>query len=440
MYGITLTEEQQQAFAMMAAFRARTKQLEESRLVFILNGYAGTGKTTVVADFVSQFPKGTMICAPTHDAKDVLMSKVDVEVPFETVHAALGLREKINNDGTVEFSPSGFDKLGDVRLLVVDEASMIGTKLLGYLMEASYTYHLPIIFVGDAAQLPPVKEAYSPVFSEQFIKDYQAEVFSLTKIVRQAEGNPIINASMKVREMPQAIVYPEVMALLAAQENDGKGIYHLNTSTAFLHRYKDYATLNSSKILGYTNAKVAVHNKKVRAFISPDVAGSKVAIGDSIILKEPLVEGNMVLLSNNTKASVTGLETVDRNVAGIDICSYKMTIEPESIGGTFVIYTPHESAATLYKALTDELIRLAKSMPARSAMAGNAWRDYYAVKHMFTDWQHGYAMTTHRSQGSTFKHVLIDMRDIWTIQDSYVRNHLIYTALTRASETVSIIW
>lgn len=438
---VTLNEDQQKGMEKLEAFRLRTKNLESSNLFFLLEGFAGSGKTTLVSEFINRYPNGVVCTAPTHKAKNVLISKIaNEDIRFDTVHSFLGLREDIQPDGHIEFKPSGRDKTDGCRMLVVDEASMVNSSLLGYLVMASYDKHIPIVFVGDGAQIPPVKEDYSPVFSEYKQKDLSMEVQALQTIVRQAEGNPIIGAASRVRTMPESLHYGGLIEILPTDMVPFGGIFHAKDAKGFLPYYAENSGADHAKILCWTNAKVKKYNNLVRHFLNPTEARI-IAPGDRIILTEPLVEDNVSLLNNNTEAVVQKVSSESINLGDdISIPSYECIIAPDDMRETFKIYVPTEEGKPIYDNLCANLANRAKTFPKGSLMAKGAWRDFYAFKRLFIEWQHGYAMTVHRSQGSTFTHCLLDMADMWKNPNTYERNKLIYTAITRASTSVNIIW
>ena len=189
----------------------------------IIKGSAGVGKTYMVDYLVKKYRRDLgygmiYITAPTNRAVAVLLEKnkkVEFYMEYTTIHKALFLKRQINNKtGEITFKPDYNPKkqrpFNKGCIIVVDEASMLNSELLVNLESPEYK-DIPMIFLGDHKQLNPVNEADSPIFhrvemSGQTIKVKQEEEvidhliptyveFELTKIVRQAEGNPIIELS-----------------------------------------------------------------------------------------------------------------------------------------------------------------------------------------------------------------------------------------------------
>ena len=186
---ITLTAEQQIAFDALRDFaEGRT-----GAALAVLEGFAGTGKTTVVAELLNALCGLRVACmAPTNKAVAVLKAKTDSGAEFGSVHSFLGLRLTEMEDGTQKCAPEGRCTLHDYDFAVVDECSMVSESLFREIVQSKRSCR--VLFVGDPAQLPPVEDGReSPVF--RMIGNKQR----LSSIVRQAAENPIIAASLVVR-------------------------------------------------------------------------------------------------------------------------------------------------------------------------------------------------------------------------------------------------
>ena len=188
---VVLTPEQAEAAELIAAWF-----LHLNAQVFVLCGYAGTGKTFLV-DYVVRslglIPgESVAFVAPTGKAASVLIQNGS---PASTVHSLIYTREEdieVNEDGEViserflrfvlkEKLPS------DLRLIVVDETSMVSDDILKDLL----SFGIKCLFCGDPAQLPPVGGTNNLL---------TMPAITLTQIVRQAEGNPIVQMAQTVRQ------------------------------------------------------------------------------------------------------------------------------------------------------------------------------------------------------------------------------------------------
>lgn len=163
---------------------------------FLLTGHAGSGKTYLMQRLTKSMKaksRRIVLSAPTHKAVAVLARKLVganiKDVPCRTIHSVLSLTPKPRTDRLVfERDRDAEPVTADV--VVVDECSMVDLELFRHIRR-----HLPnafILFIGDPAQLPPIGEAESQTFST-------TNHSHLTTIVRQAAGNPILEAAGIIR-------------------------------------------------------------------------------------------------------------------------------------------------------------------------------------------------------------------------------------------------
>ncbi len=205
------TEDQHKLISGLSDFLVSSKQLS----LFVLRGYAGTGKTSMVSNLVKVLPKlnvASALLAPTGRAAKVLASYSGK--PAYTIHRKIySLKE--TNDGGISFSIVP-NKHVDT-LFIVDEASMISVaqnnndfsvfnqrNLLHDLIEYVYSgENCRLILIGDTAQLPPVKCEESPALNIQYLKNsFHLDILftELTQVVRQEEGSGILHNATLVRE------------------------------------------------------------------------------------------------------------------------------------------------------------------------------------------------------------------------------------------------
>lgn len=214
-----LTTQQNKVFEQIKAF------LDSDASVFILRGYAGTGKTTmvkVIADYVEQNRQLVMM-APTGRAARVLNKKTGHDAV--TIHKAIYARahvkyKKVKDVADSEFKfvfPINQSEKGGNIVAIVDEASMLCSRKIEHelfvfgtdnLMEDLLTFVRPnfggkVIFVGDPAQLPPVGESVSNAlraeyFQEKGLKVIEAE---LTEVLRQKNDSVILKNAMMIRDL-----------------------------------------------------------------------------------------------------------------------------------------------------------------------------------------------------------------------------------------------
>ena len=178
-------------------------------LPFVLSGYAGSGKTFLSMRLLRQVEDSGLcwtVVAPTHKAVGVLRQALDLEglsptwYP-STIHRLLRLKLKRQGDAEAceptEQTAMALEHLG---LVLVDEASMVDSTLLGIALQCAHPFKTRLVFVGDPAQLPPVGEPESPVFAMG-----RACCASLSEVVRHQ--GPVLQLASRLRDggLPAAI-------------------------------------------------------------------------------------------------------------------------------------------------------------------------------------------------------------------------------------------
>ena len=206
-FGKTPTGQQLEVFALLEKF-LRSSNGDEC---FMLKGYAGTGKTTLISALVKVLPRinrRSVLLAPTGRAAKVISSYSGRQA--FTIHKRI-YRKKEAASPEMNFALA--DNLAENTLFIVDEASMISDEAGDFSRQSllqdliSYVYNgknCHLMLVGDTAQLPPVGSAESPALKLSVLKDHFAmEVFSyeLTDVVRQEKASGILFNATKIREL-----------------------------------------------------------------------------------------------------------------------------------------------------------------------------------------------------------------------------------------------
>lgn len=386
--------------------------LREGNKKILLQGSAGVGKTflmnILVKEYRTQFNKRGLvfITAPTNKAVAVLLDKagdnVEYYMNYLTIHKALQLK-RIIDDKTGETS---FQQKIDERnppfkncdLLIVDEASMISSEILKYIQLYE---NFPIIFVADDKQLNPVGEEDSPVFHQNY------PVFELIEIIRQAEGNPIIDLSRNLYK-----VKLEEECLI---ENKG---YSFTRDQQYVIE-KLISNPREIRYLSWTNAEVDRINRIVRdkLFLNP----SKLEVGELIVLSQPYGE-----YWTNYELEVNDLQIKEKKFFitkndSIELTYYLVNKE---------IFAIHENSQDAFMKKNKEL----KSLCRKGELNWSAW---YSFIETFIRFQYLYAISVHKSQGSTYRETFINVIDLERNKDRKEKQRLWYTAITRASDKVN---
>jgi hypothetical protein len=403
---ITLTEDQQKALDAFYTFL--TDPVES---VFVLSGYSGCGKSTLVREIIERVPgyiRMSKLVNPSQKDYEIELTATTNKAAENlsqisgqqagTIHSFLGLRVQTDyRTNITTLIPRGGDPI-EGRLLFIDEASYIDKQLLGFIFKL--TRKCKIVFIGDPAQLTPVKASGTPVFDAKF------SGAALTTVVRQAEGNPIVDLSTKFRHTVNTGEFfsfkPDGKHVVyATREDFNKAIEEEFTRPDW--RYQD------SKILAWTNKCTIGYNHFVRNLAKGDphfqvgdyaVCNSFVSVGRSSIKTDQLVQINAI-----------DVDSVRYEVPGNMVC----------VDGTWVFHP---------KSL-DEWKAGIKKMRAKD--------NFGAVSEMESQWidlRAAYACTVNKAQGSTFDRVFIDLDDIRRCNSGDQIARMLYVAVSRARSNV----
>ena len=444
--GIELTWQQRQAVARIIDWF-----FDSNEPFFLLQGYAGTGKTTVLQAVLTILQKlknpKTVISAPTHKAVKVnkkMLNRWGLQIEASTVCSLLGLRPKIDfKTGKQYFAPDPTTErsIDTYDLVAVDEGSMLGkgdprkeeTKGL-YLhlkeaIEVTLFRTQKVLLIGDDAQLLPINEAVSPVFVDEEIQDEHK--VCLTEVIRY--GSSIGAMATEIRgnlEKRGDFYYQDDHS-----DDQTKGIWdcELDRWQSFIERAFTSATYqddpDACRVLAYTNKRVAFLNDIVRKAIYGELAAVEPYIqGERLIANEPCMSGKTILLQNSSECEL--------------ISAQKSQTETRfSVKGYWQIWRLHVlTDEGKYRALTVLHDDDRKEFEAELKKLARAkkWNQFWDLKQSMHNVGYAYALTVHKSQGSTFKDVFIDIENISTNRKPAERNRLQYTALTRASHRAFI--
>lgn len=451
----TLNEGQSEAMGVFIDF-SRTPEVD----YFILEGWAGTGKTylssTMVEWLLFNSIKGTRVAmtAPTNDAVKVLRNNAkfkDDRLFYGTIHSLAGMKAQRNKDGKLKFKKDYKREciLDECTHLVIDEGSMLNSELF-HIIHDNYvvTGKLKVIIIGDGGQIPPVGEKAAIPFTKEGREKYGMWFYELDKIVRQAEGNPIINFTTKLRKK---IYAPTPIINFSSVIEDNTGLLFLgskNRSTLGklmrdLFTSEDFTkNPNYAKVICFRNKVVAQFNKVIRGMIYKKNI-TKIMIGEKMVASDAIMDGyDTFIMTNGTKFEVLSF-TID-TICPLHGNKYKyyqakVRVEDETTENIKIL---HEDSEKLFYSDLQELAKIAKGEPDGNTRM-KLWNKYFELKQFFASVSYNYAITAHRSQGSTYQYALVIMEDIYGFRhpeiSDYDRNRLGYTACTRPKDLLVMV-
>lgn len=403
---ITLTEDQQKALEAFHNFL-----MDPIETVFVLRGYSGCGKSTLVRTLLDRMPgfnKTARLINPEHKEYEVALTATTNKAAENlgsitgqgaiTIHSFLGLRVQTDyRTNTTTLIPRSNEQKENY-LLFIDEASYVDKQLLSHIFKM--TRNCKVVFIGDPAQLTPVKATSTPVFDANF------SGAALTQVVRQAEGNPIVDLSTKFRH---TVNTGEFFSFTP----DGHHVQYLERE-AFNEAIKQEFTrpdwrYQDSKILAWTNKCVIGYNHFVRNHVKGDpnfqvddyaVCNSFVTVGRSSIKTDQMVQINAIEADSERYGVFGNMMCID----GIWL------FHPKSLA---------EWNAGIKR------MRAADNFGAVSEMESQ-WIDLRAA----------YACTINKAQGSTFDRVFVDLDDIRRCNSGDQIARMLYVGVSRARTQV----
>jgi len=447
---IELTEGQSNCLNAMEDFMVS----DENK--FLIQGWAGTGKSYLITHFIKGLLENGQhriaMTAPTNKAVSVLGGYIDdSRVKLSTIHSLMGLRAHIDRDGSMKFKQADKVKVAKYDVIVIDEASMInddlllGNKHIVGLFEIIADLTTKIIFVGDAAQIPPVGKDNSIPMSEKGREKYSIFTETLDEVVRQAGGNPIIKLATGVRN---AIGRDILIPIRKSHILCGVGYKFMDYDNLneYLRKYftspQFTDSLNFVKIIAWRNKTVDKYNVIVRSMIYDNPA--KICIGERLIAKDIILspDGSNVLLTINSEFVVGSFEIKKTTHDEAVLTYYAAKVYHYNMEGDKVvtdIRIIHEDSEEDYQLIKNYYLAEAKVAKKGSFESATYWKKYYNIGQVFASVKYSYAITAHSSQGSTYTNAFVledDMDANFTIVE---RNRIKYTAFTRPSKRLLII-
>ena len=449
-FGFTPTEGQATALRHLAAFLLSVKQ----NPAYILKGYAGTGKTTLVTTLVKTLPEIGMdyvLMAPTGRAAKVLGGYTQRHA--STIHKKIYM---------VQVYPDGGMRMARAQnkhkntLFIVDEASMIGEEqefgarsLLDDLLEYVFSgENCRLLLIGDTAQLPPVGNDNSPALDIDYLQSHfplTIASFELTEVKRQALQSGILSNATHLREKltRDEIVYN--IPLFNINFNDTCRIDPETFEELLFKAFGDKEG-NDAVIVCKSNKRANLFNQAVRSRIL-NIEG-EIATGDKLMI----VKNNYFwtdenkevgFIANGDMAEIMKIARYEEmygfRFADVEL-SFPDYPDSPNLEVKILLDTLNSESASLTE---EENMRLRSAIEADymdiperreryRAMKKNPWFNALQVKF-------AYALTCHKTQGGQWKQVFVDSS--LNLKDELEKEDIrwLYTAITRAQKQLYFV-
>ena len=426
------------------------------RKAFILLGYAGTGKTSMMAALVQAYKElqqKVVLLAPTGRAAKVLSRYA--HTPAYTIHKFIYRQKKL---GEEVFSLN--DNLYKNTLFIVDESSMISgirdnqTFGSGILLDdlVKYVYSgdgCSLLLLGDNAQLPPIGTELSPALREEYMAKYSLNIttHTLTEVARQALDSGILSNATTLRHValnPHNSVGKDMWGYLQ-QSADLEMISGSDFIEKIEESYRDIGA-EQTIILTRTNKRTNIYNQGIRARIlwrEEEIEnGDRLMVSKNNYFWTEKYE-NLPFLANGDMLEISRLRNI-REMYGFHFADAQLRALDYDweIDAVIWLDTLHSDSPEMNNGLHRELFgRIAEDYPElahnRKKLIETIYQSpyYNALQVRFA-----YAVTGHKSQGGQWKHVYIDPYkggELHADEEGFYR--WLYTAVTRASEKVYFI-
>ena len=458
---MTLTNQQQQVLGSIKEF------LDSNNSVFILKGYAGTGKTTMIREIIGEVrkrEKKPLLMAPTGRAARVLESKNSFVA--NTIHRCIYELDTIetkegSDDIRFIFPLKDVEDEAKDHICIVDESSMIGTREVqnelfefgtGSLLNDLLTFVAPnrggkIIFVGDPMQLPPVGDNVSNALDETFFGGIglQVMVAELTDVVRQGAGSAILSNAMKVRTLIESTQRNNLV--FDRKDNEVVDIEGYNMPKQLLSLYPK-PEIGQSVIITFSNRLARDYNYAVRELLYPEQ--KQIVVGDIL----QVVTNNYELdVMNGDFVKITAINgDIEYQSApvyvnlGNERIQQKITLSFRNV--RIRLDNEREITCKIIESMLDDTDPNL-SFAQTQALYINFCMRYPQLKRdsqLFKEYlkrdpyfnalrvKYGYAITGHKSQGGEWNTVFVDYTGRTGLNTDSLR--WTYTVTTRASQTL----
>lgn len=402
-----------------------------------------TGKSTLIKKILDNYRGSVVVSAPTHAAVEVITETS--EKTGVTLQSLLGLKPGFELDNysaaNPQFARSGGGTMKNYKLVVIDESSMINSELFDLIMSDAEKAGTKIIFMGDNEQFPPVGEEDSRVFSET------DELHQLTHVERTKDSNPLMLIFDAIRSNTKSKF--DNFKHETNLNKEGEGVEFTDRGTTFQERIFSWfrspefeKNTNYAKVIAWTNQEVETWNNIIRGELidSEEV----VAVGDFLMSYRTIQEGKEALLKNSKGYKVTKVvprsKTYKHQNEVVTLKGFDTTFK----SGDTVFIVDHQDKETndIYKKIMYDNTVYSKTF--------KNWNTYYDFANVFLSLQkytikgetiprtfdYGYAVTGHKSQGSSYNKVGILEDNIDKNPKNRERNRGKYVAFSRAKENV----
>ena len=490
-FGFTPTEDQAKVLYHLSAFILTEKE----RPLYLLRGYAGTGKTTLVSTLVKTLPSIGMryqLLAPTGRAAKV-MSTYTGKTAY-TLHKRLYRFQAVANG---ELRMTRAENKAKDTVFIVDECSMISDQGDGFSWSRSLLDDLieyvfsgsccKLLLIGDSAQLPPVGLDISPAMDFDILRNsfnLTMATYEMKEVMRQALDSGILHNATKLRNLmspshqdtESSSYYDDYSqySLPILDINNFSDIVKIDPMSfeeLLWESFGDKRSNNEAVVICRSNKRANMFNQAIRSRVLQEEG--ELSTGDKLMIvknnyfwcqqttvnsqlptancqlpiansQQPIANSQISFLANGDMIEITRINKFEEmygfHFADVDIqlMDYEdaSTLSVKIIMETLYSDSPaltNEESKRLYQAVEEDYMDIPRAADRRKAMKENPYYNALQVKF-------GYALTCHKTQGGQWNNVFVEapyLPDETTLEHNDLR--WLYTAMTRAKEKVYLV-
>ena len=470
-FGFTPTEGQAKVLYHLSAFILTKKE----RPLYLLRGYAGTGKTTLVSTLVKTLPQIGMryqLLAPTGRAAKVMSSYTGK--PASTLHRKLYRFQAVAN-GELRMTRDVNKHKNTV--FIVDECSMISDQGDGYSWSRSLLDDLieyvfsgsccKLLLIGDSAQLPPVGLDISPAMDFDILRNsfnLTIATYEMKEVMRQALESGILHNATNLRDLmstdngQQTTDFYELPLLNINNFDDIIKIDPMSFEELLWQSFGNKRSNNDAVVICRSNKRANMFNQAIRSRVLQEEG--ELSAGDKLMVvknnyywsgqqtssnsQQPTANSQISFIANGDMIEIMKINKFEEmygfHFADVEIQLMDYEDTP-SLSVKILLETLHsdspaltnDESKRLYQAVEEDYMDIPKAADRRKAMKENPYFNALQVKY-------GYALTCHKTQGGQWNNVFVEapyLPEETVLELGDLR--WLYTALTRASEKVYLV-
>ena len=477
-FGFSPTKDQHKVLYHLSAFILTEKE----RPLYLLRGYAGTGKTTLVSTLVKTLPSIGMhyqLLAPTGRAAKVISNYTGK--PASTLHRKLYRFQAVANG---ELRMTRAENKAKDTVFIVDECSMISDQADGFSWTRSLLDDLieyvfsgsrcKLLLIGDSAQLPPIGLDISPAMDFDILHNsfnLTMATYEMKEVMRQAIDSGILHNATNIRDLMSTdngqmstVFYDNQFELPLLDTNNFSDIEKIDPMSFEELLWQSFGDKSSNEavVICRSNKRANMFNQAIRSRVLQEEG--ELSTGDKLMVvknnyfwtSQQTTDNrqqtsstsqnlnNISFIANGDMIEITRINKFEEmygfHFADVDIqlTDYEEapTLSVKIIMETLYSDTPaltNEDAKRLYQAVEEDYMDIPRAADRRKMMKENPYFNALQVKF-------GYALTCHKTQGGQWRNVFIEapyLPEETILELGDLR--WLYTALTRASEKVYLV-